>query len=230
MRPELGAQQARRIRLSKGVFVPIGPLTLEVVRVQRPLRVMAVSVGDFPLQELVAPYYALKGGRAPDLLPGEIPRPDAEIVHVGRGWRISVGGGPEEDLGDGRIWHPRGTTLRTAWVDTRSPAISMCVEPLTIEAGDRSELVQIRRSRRHRVTLRGRPALLLRSAARSERLINPALFDSREAFQSALDDLADALRAHGLRDDLVREDGMGGFELYLHREDRLEYLRATGAR
>lgn len=226
----IGPDRRTRVRLTPGTTVDLGPVTLTAIEVRPPIRVLAVSVADFPLQELVAPYYALKSGSRPDLLPGEVPGPDAEIVNTGGAWRISVGGRPFDPLVAGRVWQVAGTTLRTAHVDTRAVAPHGVVERLVIETTPDRDHIQIRRPRRHSVTLRGRPALLLRSAVLGDGRIDPTKVGSRAALAATLDDLWDAFRAHGLRTDLVRSDGLGGFELFLNPSDQLSHKarRETG--
>jgi len=58
-----------------------------------------------------------------------------------------------------------------------------------------------------------------------------ALSSKRDTeFELAVGELQYALRAHGLRPDLVRPDGRGGWELFLHPADRVRHspVRGTG--
>ena len=230
-RPELGEDRLKRVRLVVGQTVEVAGTRLVVQDVNRPQRVLAVAVAHHPPQELVAPYYALRGGRRPDLLPGEIPDPDAVLMSTGVGWRISVGGRPFDPLVAGRVWQVAGTSLRTSWVDTRSRSTShVSYEPVVLEARTGSPHVRISRRTRHRVTLRGRPARLLRAVVEGKGVLRPDVVGSRAALESAMADLEDALRAHGLRSDLIRPDGLGGYELFLHASDRVVHIaqRETG--
>ncbi len=229
-RPELGPDNTKRVWLEVGVTVPVHGGVLEVLEVREPTRILAVAVADHPLQELVAPYYALRGGRRPDLLPGEIPHPDAVIVDEGASWRISVGGRPFDPLVAGRVWQVAGTSLRTSWIDTRMPGSGGAHEPLVVETHGSADHARISRASRHRVTLRGRAAILLRAAVLNRGTLGRAFTEDTRSFHSALVELQDALRAHGLRDDLIRPDGLGGWELFLQATDRVSHVekRETG--
>ena len=230
LQPQVEGAPLRRVRLRRGVRLSLGGDQLEVFGVTPPRRVMAVAVGDHPAQELVVPFYALRGGRQPDLLPGEIAHPDAVIVDTGEGWRISVGGRPFDPLVAGRVWQVAGTTLRSRSVDTQIQEVRVVPEPLVLETTRGDDTVRILRATRHRVTLRGRIARLLRTVARQSGAISLDSLGVPHRVHEVLEDLEDALRAHGLRDDLVRPDGVGGLELFLHPADRVVHLaeRETG--
>jgi len=83
--------------------------------------------------------------------------------------------------------------------------------------------VRIRRASRHRVTLRGGPATLLHTLMAAGGVTRPAEIEQStgSTVDEVLDDMSDLLRAHGLRSDLVRPDGLGGIELFLHSFDRV---------
>ena len=87
-------RRSRRVRLRSGVRIDLPSASLFIDKVVRPAQSMAVSIGDHVPQELVAPFYSLRGGPKPDLLPGEITAPDAMIVDSADGWRIAIGQQP----------------------------------------------------------------------------------------------------------------------------------------
>jgi hypothetical protein len=126
----------------------------------------------------------------------------------------------------GRIWQIAGTTLRTSTVWLDQPALQEPGEPLQLEF-DAGGGVRIRRATRHRVTLRGGPANLLHTLLRAGGVTAPSELESTtgSTVDEVLDDMADLLRAHGLRSNLVRPDGLGGIELFLNSFDRVIKLR-----
>lgn len=227
-KPALGRGGAKRVRLKPGRVVPFPGCRLEVVSVHLPERTLAVSFGEHPPQELVAPFYSLSGGRRPDLLPGEVPQPDAIIVHCGSLWRISVGGGSYDTLEAGRVWQIAGTTLRSSWVTPLRSSAADVHEPIVIDAPMDVEYVRISRPTRHRVTLNGRPAAALRAVVFGS---GSGRYGRRADDASLVSDIGElhyALQAHGLRHDLVRPDGLGGWELFLHAADRVRRSGVKG--
>ena len=222
----VSGRRSRRVRLRAGIRIDIPTASLFIDEVMRPAQSMAVAIGDHLPQELVAPFYSLRGGPKPDLLPGEIESPDALIVDSADGWRIAVGQGPTDPLLPGRIWQIAGTTLRTSTVWLDQPPLQEPGEPLQLEF-DAGGSVRIRRATRHRVTLRGGPAKLLHTLQRAGGVTAPADLEhaTGSTVAEVLDDMSDLLRAHGLRSNLVRPDGLGGIELFLNSFDRVVKLR-----
>jgi len=117
---------------------------------------------------------------------------------------------------------------------SKSPLVAACVrsrcqaDPSRIETCDESRLVRLFRRMRYQLVLQRQPAWLLRHAIAAEgRLAGSVWHDSR-AFLLALEDLEDAPWAHGICDDLIRPDGVGGYELFLLPEDRLVHKAQSG--
>lgn len=222
--PTVDGVQLRRVRLSRGLRVELPTASLVVERTLPPTCVLAAAIADHPPQELGAPFYSLRAGLKPDLLPGEIPNPDAIIVDTAAGWRIAVGHQAAQPLLPNRMWQIAGTTLRTSLVRLDPPTGQEPNDPLGIELDLLSGGVRIRRASRHRVTLKGGPARLIHSLFRAGGVTRPEDIEQAtgSTVRDVLDDMSDLLRAHGLRSDLVRPDGLGGVELFLHSFDRVD--------
>lgn len=219
----VGQHRYKKLRLERGQHLAMGPFRIRVDGIDAPTSVLAVAVGEHPPQELVGPYYALVGRPYPDLLPGPVPDADATLVYRGTGWTIALRGAPPEPILPGRTWSVHGTTLRTMTLDTRTEPPYTTSAALRIEIRESENAVTLRRATRHRVTLHGRIAALFRDVANATITTgkHAAPYLRTPETDGVLDDLHEMFRNHGIRPDLIRADGIGGLELFLHQQDHI---------
>ncbi len=242
----VGGAPLRDLLLRAGLRVQLVPgVVLDVLSVQRPTEVLAVQVGDLPPQELVDPCYSLRPEPRIDLVPGQFPDALARLIDGGDTWRILLPSGEAPALRPGKTFQIRRVPVHVCTLPTRSNGAWTAVpgqwraDPLSLRFARGSEVVHILRPQRHDLTLTGRSAELLRAlhsrddVARPEALamdlwpgeaarfaVSPAAWRRRLA--RVVEDLRTVLRSHGVRDDLVRDDGLGNVELYLQPQDGLD--------
>lgn len=220
------------VLLVEGLVVRLaGVVDLEVGRVDLPERVLALALPG-QLRELCAPVYSLVLDPEPDLVPTYVEGAAARVWSTAEGWTGDFGRGPEA-VKAGRAWDVAGVHLEAREValgEVGSAATTGRLEPLTIVA--RTTSVHIQRPRRPPVTLDGLPALLLSELATMGApapwtVVAGELWGKRDparhrmSWDRALRRLRTRLREAGIRDDLVRADGRGNVEVFLHPGDRV---------
>lgn len=217
-------EAGQRVRLADAV-------DLDVVAVDLPERVLAV---DLPGQtrELCAPVYSLVVEPSVDLVPAYVVGAPARIWSTAEGWSIDVGRG-SEGLRPGRVWTVGDVTLRAHEVtlgDVGVAATLAGAEPLTLVV--RTTTVHIQRSRRPPLPIDGLPGrvlseLALMAAPAPWMAVATEIWGAhdpgwlRTNWDRTMRRVRARLREGGVREDLVRPDGRGNVELYLHPGDHV---------
>lgn len=233
LRTEEGEEE--EVALQPGMHLTLAPgVVLEVEAVELPAEVLALQLPDGSLRELCAPCYSLLGAPK-ELLPGWEPEADAWVWSSSEGWRLRVAGGPAEEIRPGKSWDIGGFVLRAqqARVEDLEAAWTQRsghLQGLTIVS--RFSSVQILQGRKRPVSLDGIPARILaelgtvrgplpwHDVARQLWRKEPDRVALRRNWDRGVRRLRLALREAGIREDLVRADGLGGFELLLYVGDR----------
>lgn len=218
-------------RLVPGAVLSVGATTLTVTEVRLPAHVLAIQVGELPPQELIAAVHSVRVRPRPDVIPSQSDDADAVLTDMGPHRVLRVRGQSPVVVRPGLSWMVRGVPLTIVQEAVERSVLHTSQAPVRIWAGpattESSPAVRIQRPHRHRVSLEGPPAALLHHLAHaSNHRLPAAALPTQWARQ--LDDLADTLRAHGVRPDLVRDDGLGGLELYLAPRDQL-HLQARAS-
>lgn len=207
-----------------------GAVELSVVGVELPERVLAIELPG-QVRELCAAVYSLVEGAPPDLTPAYVPGSLARLWSDAEGWILDAGAGPERLRVD-RTWTVGGVPLRVVELDLAAASSSPTVTGgarLTVVA--RSTTVHLHRPGRLPVAIDGLAARLVTELAL---IAAPAPWDVvareiwgddhsvlwlRANWDRTLRRLRHHLREGGVREDLVRADGRGNIELYLHPGD-----------
>lgn len=241
----VGGAPIRDLQLRPGLRVQLLPgVILEVLTVARPAEVLALQVGDLPPQELVDGCYSVLRSPVVDLVPGQLAGALAQVIDSGDSWRVLLPGGEAPVLRPGKTFQVRRVPIHALTLPTRSNRAWASVpgqwraDPLALRFEAQSEVVHIERATRHDLALTGRSAELLRALHGAGGTLTPAalaqaLWPAEEArfvvapqavrrrLARAVEELRTVLRSHGVRDDLVRDDGVGNVELYLLAQDGL---------
>jgi hypothetical protein len=205
---------------------------LTVLEVHLPLEVLALRLPDQPPRELCAPSYWLTLSPTPDLIPAYVEGAAARVWSTAEDWRIQLDGEPSRRVRVGQRWAIEGVTIEACLMPlsdagaTRTVgALTLPHPPLTIL--DRYTSVHLLRRDRLPVVLSGKPARIVSELASTG---VPTAWETaareiwgresdelrlRGVWDRAMSRLRTRLREHGVRDDLVRADGHGNFELFL---------------
>lgn len=212
-------------------------LRLEVTDLVLPAEVLAIE-GDGLARHILGGVSTLRVDPRPTLVPGYAADGAAVVWHDGVAWMLRVAGGEDCPLEAGDGWQIGDATFR---------AVSVCVNQAghsttrALGGIDRPLTLVVRYDSAH-VQRDGEPALVLSGI--SARILSelaiigvPVAWEAlagdlwpdetdgtalRRKWDASLARLRQKLRDARVRGDLVRADGSGHFELYLHRTDRVE--------
>lgn len=212
-------------------------LALEVVDVVLPTEVLALE-GDGLARHVLAGVSTLRTAPRPTLVPGLAAGGDAQLWHDGFGWVLRLPDGEDRPLVAGDAFTLAGHAFRAVHVPvghaghSTTRAIGGIDRPLTLVA--RYDSAHILREDEPALVLSGHGARILSELATIrvpmawEALARDLWPDDadpaalRRRFDAALARLRQKLRDARVRADLVRADGAGHVELYLHASDRVE--------
>ena len=209
-------------------------LSIEVLRVFAPEHSLAIQGPALPRQ-LLAGVVSLTVSPRPRLRRGTQPDADAILFSDGEDWRLRQAA-TETILQPDTTVHIGEFPLRVVQVAHGKQAAATQLDgrlasPLHIEV--RTETVHISRDNTVILRLVGTPARLLTELALMNapspwravaREVWPATHSDhrlRTRFDNCLMRLRRSLRTHGVRPDLVKADGKGSYELFLHPTDQV---------
>lgn len=229
---ELALAAGQRIELARG-------LALEVAVVELPASVLALE-GEGVARQVLDGVVSLRAGPRPAIAPGYRPDADAVVWSDGRQWRV-------RRRGEGGVGAPLRAGGRIALgahtVQAVEVPLGQAGQVVTVERGGVDEplhlIVRYHTAHVHRgaeppVAIDGLPARILGELAAMgvpapweivARELWPTEADGatlRRRWDVGLARLRRKLRDARLRDDLVRADGSGNFELFLARADTLD--------
>lgn len=219
----------QRITLAEG-------LDLHVEEVALPAAVFAVE-GDGLARVAVSGVCSLLTRPRPELVPRLVPEAPAHLWGDGEGWRLTMGG-TTRPVGVGDAWEIDGRRFRAVGLSLSSASRTATRldggvgRPLRIVA--QFDTVHIHGGHRDALALSGRAARLLSEVVAFEGPVpwevlagelwpdedDPHLL--RHKLDVTLSRLRARLRDAGIRPDLVRSDGFGKVEIFLHEGDTLE--------
>ncbi|MEZ4267001.1 MAG: hypothetical protein R3F39_11525 [Myxococcota bacterium] len=228
----------QEVELRAGLVVWLASdLSLEVVDVVLPGRVLAIE-GDGLARHVLGGVSTLHVEPRPALIPGFASDGAAVVWHDGADWMLRVAGGEDCPLEAGDSWQIGGATFRAVSVavtdagHSTTRALGGIDRPLTLVV--RYDSAHVQREGEPVVVLSGISARILSELAiiglpiAWEALaadLWPGEVDAtaqRRKWDASLARLRQKLREGRVRGDLVRADGNGNFELYLHQTDRVE--------
>lgn len=210
----------QEITLAEGV-------SLRVASVVLPEKVLALTVGGqvWPLR---ATSYSLLLVPQPQLVPRYLPAAAARVWSAAEGWSLQVGDAPARMIRPGRSWSVGAHTVSATMVETRQLSASTTMggpDPLRLVV--RFTTVHIHRPRREPALIDGLPGRLLSELALSGSPVpweplareiwsdEPSRRKLRKRWDRVRQRLTATLRDNGIRDDLVRTDHSGNFEVLL---------------
>ena len=209
-----------------------GAITVEIDHVEVGDRVLAVEFGG-ELRELCADSYSVVAGPPPDLLPRFVADALAWIWSTDDGWMLSDGSSPPRRMSAGITMNAGELQFSTVLVAPSgsgsttggpSPSITLVCRTTTVHIHQRSRLP---------VTVDARAGLLLSELAlmrapapwaAAAGLLWPDQPDAhklRRNFDAVIARLRTRLREAGVREDLIRTDGRGNVEVFLHPGDEV---------
>lgn len=212
-------------------FSLAGVVTVEVTRVDLPERVLALRLPG-EVRELCAPVYSFVPAPEFDLVPGLVEDAAGRVWSTAEGWMLDVGAGPQAL----RI----GQSFRVG--EHAVEVTDAAVEELAVHATQgrsRALVITVRTtsavvssSGRSPLPIDGLPAELLTELALAGQPLSweplaQSLWGKREgntlrmSWDRALRRLRERLREGGVRENLIRADGKGNFELFLMPGDRV---------
>jgi hypothetical protein len=224
------------VALRPGVQFEIAPgLSLEVVDVVVPSAVLGVEGDGLPRQPIPGTC-ALRLDPEPTLAPGVHDGALLQLWGADDGWRGQIPGQPPMDVRAGASFVFHGRAFRFVDVPigaTSAPETSTgdrLDAPLVIV--DRFDTVHVQRAGRTVAVLSGRAARVVSELASFEAPVPWTLLceqiwgpdepaQQRPRLDVTLARLRTRLLAAGVRADLVRTDGCGNIELFLHEADRV---------
>lgn len=227
------------VELEEGLQVRLAPgVTLVVTELVLPQTVLALREPETGLHELHAPTYSVFLRPRFDLVPGLHAGAAATLWSDGEGWWVRVDGDRARRLrAGGALPDPLGPlTVVDQPVGTLSVASTV--------AGGRDGMVlvgryltcHLQRPGRRTVVLDGQPGRILSELVRMGAPVEWAVLAGelwptvdpvgerdrlRRSFDRVMRRLRLKLKEHGVREDLVRPDGQGNYELVLQVGDRL---------
>ena len=219
-------EAGQEITLADGV-------TLSVEEVVVPAQVLALKLGG-EVWALRAPSYSLLLSPQPQLVPRYLPAAAARVWSGAEGWLLQVGDSPAQLIRPGRTWSLGDRTISVVLVATHglsaAPTVGR-IEPLNLVV--RFTTVHIHRPRREPALIDGLPGRLLSELALSSSPVPweplargiwtdaPSRQKLRKRWDRVRQRLTAQLRDNGIRDDLVRTDNSGNFEVLLLPGDRV---------
>lgn len=237
----VGRRKVARVTLRPGLQVELVPdLAVTVVGLSLPTHVVALGWAGEPPVPLAASAYTLdvKGGVR--LEPGAAPEADANLWSTaGDGWRLRLRGQPTRRLAAGDGFDIDGT--RFVAVEVPSAAAGVAPTLASPGAAGRALTVVLRYDTVHvhaegglSLHVAGIPARALTELGRFAAPV-PWEMVARDLWAGETDRvvlrrnwdrhlkaLRAKLREGGVRDDLVRADGLGNVELFLQPGDKVE--------
>lgn len=221
--------------LEVGQILYLAPeVWLEVLSLSGTPEVLAVQLGGEQPWPLSTAVYSLITRPRPELVARYLPEAPARIWSTAEGYTIQVGRDEPRMIKPGRSWSLGGLTVRAVTIDSRRAGLPSTVrgdEPLTII--DRFTTVHIQRPRRSVVIIDGLRARLLSELVtfgcptawqQIAGRMWPGEVDElrlRRRWDRIRQRLRDQLRDAQIREDLVRTDGHGNFELLLMPGDKV---------
>lgn len=238
-RMAVDGKPATAVELTEGLQVHLArELSLRVLEISLPTRVLGVQAPGLPLQALHG-VCSIKGGPRPELLPRYARDADAHIWSDGAHWLLQIAGQEQRiELKVGSTWELAGVPfsaqaieLSQATPDATRQAGQLRT-PLTLVANYDS--VHIQREGEAPLALSGLAARILSELVAFDGpvdwqiLANEVWPDEddphllRRRLDVTLARMRKKLREHGLRKDLVRADGLGHLELFMYEGDQVE--------
>ncbi len=232
-RSEVDLEPGQVIHLAQGQ-------SLCVLNVVLPKELMALRLNGGRPIVLSGSVLSVLGGEAPTLLSRFDGAAAAHLWSTGTGWRARVAGGKAIDV-------TVGMALDLPDIDARFESVEVQVAALPTTVGEgrvhlplkivaRYHSAHLHRRGLPVVSLSGQPAMLLSELVSFD---GPVAWDllakqvwrrlsNRDALRKKLDAallrLRKKLRDAGIREDLIRADGTGQFELVLYDGDQVEDL------
>lgn len=226
------------VELTPGQVLSLGATRLQVESVTIPDGVLALRVDDGDPQELCAGVYSLLARPVPDLVPREDGDALARLWSTAEGWCIQTPDGRRENVVPGRVWQLQGVKVSAVVMDIdeagHTATVGRAGTGITLLA--RHTSVHLLRHGREVVVVDGQPGRLLSELAVLGAPVDwtslaaelwPDIDAKRERdllrrnWDRVLRRLRIKLREHGIREDLVRADGLGNLELVLQTGDRV---------
>jgi hypothetical protein len=212
-------------------FSLAGAIGVEVQRVELPERVLALRMPG-QVRELCSPVYSFVNVPEFDLVPGFLEEALGRVWSTAEGWMCDLGGGPVA-LRRGQELEVGGTKVDVTDSSVEELAVLATearIRPLVITVRTTSAVVSS--AGRTPLPVDGLPAELLTELAVAGQPISwesvaQALWGKRQgntlrmSWDRALRRLRERLREGGVRENLVRADGKGNFELFLMPGDRI---------
>ncbi len=231
-RLEVDGSEEAELRLEPGLVVTLADgVDIQVASVILPGTVLAARLDGGAPQELGASVYSVVLDPAPEVVPRFLEGAPAHVMSTSEGWVIRIGDAPSRPARAGSRFDVNGHRLEflSMSLDEASAASTQnqahAYKPLTIVA--RHTTLHLHRTGRTTALINGRPAQLVSElvamggsapwdviAGEIWRNATDRL-QSRRNFDRALERLRNQLAQCGIRDNLVRSDGKGNFELFL---------------
>lgn len=226
------------VELVEGQVLTLGATRLTVVEVTVPEDVLALRIDDGEPQELCAGVYTLVTRPAVELVPREDEAAQARVWSTAEGWCLQTPDGKRENIVAGRTWQLDGVRVAAVLISVdeagRTATVGRLGLGLTIVA--RHTTTHLLRAGREPVVVDGQPGRVLSELATMGApvdwtVVATALWPEldprrdRDALRRNWDRVTRRLRLklreHGVREDLVRADGLGNLELVLQTGDRV---------
>lgn len=226
------------VELAEGQVLTLGATRLAVVQVIVPEDVLALRIDGGDPQELCAGVYALVSRPAVELVPREDEGALARVWSTAEGWCLQTPDGKRENIVVGRSWQLDGARLEAVLLSVeeagRTATVGRPGLGLTLVA--RHTSAHLLRAGREPVVVDGQPGRVLSELAAMGAPVDWTVVATelwpeldprrdRDALRRNWDRVTRRLRLklreHGIREDLVRADGLGNLELVLQTWDRV---------
>lgn len=212
-------------------FSLAGAVEVEVTRVDLPARVLALRMPG-QLRELCSSVYSFVATPEFDIVPGFLDDSPGRVWSTAEGWMIDLGEGPRAlKLGQSFVVGEHPVEVTDAAVEELAVLATQArVRPLVITVRTTSAVVSS--VGRSPLPIDGLPAELLTELALAGQPLAweplaQGLWGKRQgntlrmSWDRALRRLRERLREGGVRENLIRADGRGNFELFLLPGDRV---------
>lgn len=233
-RIEVDGQEEGEVILLSGQRIRLGgAVEVEVTDVVISDRILALEFAG-EVRELCADTYSLVLGPPPDLVPRFVPDAAAWVWSTDDGWMMREDGRDPGRLTAGSSLLLAGSLLVTAIVvAARAVGSTTAGVDGPLQLVCRTTTVHVHRRSRQAVTVDARAGQLLSELAlmgapvawaTAAEILWPDELDSqklRRNFDAVLARLRARLREAGIREDLVRLDGRGNIEAFLHPDDQV---------
>lgn len=212
-------------------FSLAGAVAVEVVKVDLPDRVLALRMPG-QVRELCSAVYSFVSHPEFDLVPGFLDDALGRVWTTAEGWMFDVGGGPTA-LRRGQSFSVGGAVVEVTDSSLEELAVLATesrVRPLVVTVRTTSAVISC--AGRTPLPIDGLPAELLTELALAGQPlawepVAQALWGKRQgntlrmSWDRALRRLRERLREGGVRENLIRADGKGNFEIFLLPGDRV---------